>query len=64
MAMKIRLDIKHKEIILIMVKGISKIKIQVLIIMNHILENLMITIDNIRKIIMNKKIKDLKNIDI
>jgi hypothetical protein len=32
--------------------------------MNHILENLMITIDNIRKIIMNKKIKDLKNIDI
>ncbi len=55
MAMKIRLDIKHKNIIIIiMIKGLSKIKTKELIIMLHILENLMITIDNIRKIIMNK----------
>jgi hypothetical protein len=64
MAMKIRLEIKHKEIIIVMIKGLSKIKIKVFIIMSHILENPMITIDNIGKIIMNKKVKDSKNIDI
>jgi hypothetical protein len=52
MAMKIRLDIKHKKIIIIMIKGLSKIETKVLI-MNHNLENLMIIIDNIRNIIMN-----------
>ena len=64
MAMKIRPEIKHKEIITIMIKGVSKIKTKVFITMSHILENLMITIDNIEKIVMNKEIKDLKNIDI
>jgi hypothetical protein len=64
MAMKIRLEIKHKEIIIVMIKGLSKIKIKVFIIMSYILENPMITIDNIGKIIMNKKVKDSKNIDI
>ena len=54
MATKIRLDIKQKKIIIKMIKGHSKIKTMMLIIMLHILENLMITIDNIRKIIMNK----------
>ncbi len=62
--MKIRLEIKHKEIIIVMIKGLSKIKIKVFIIMSYILENPMITIDNIGKIIMNKKVKDSKNIDI
>lgn len=63
MVMKIKIGINHKEKIIVTIKILNKIKAKIVIIMILTLKNNMIT-DNIGKITMNKKIKDMKNTDV
>jgi hypothetical protein len=64
MATKINREIIHKEIILIKIKVLSKIRDKVIKIMIIIIKNPMIIIDIQGKIAMFKEIRDLINTDI